>query len=89
MNTAPLIIDTREPFEYQMSHVDNAINIPPDEFMTGVIPEKLKDISKDQLIILYCRSGQRSNTCSMILDQFGFTNIVNGTSEQRVKQMLR
>ncbi|MCA9300999.1 rhodanese-like domain-containing protein [Candidatus Nomurabacteria bacterium] len=89
MNTAPLIIDTREPFEYQMSHVDNAINIPPDEFMTGVIPEKLKDISKDQLIILYCRSGQRSNTCSMILSQFGFTNVVNGTSEQRVKQMLR
>ncbi len=88
MSATPLIIDTREPSEYQMSHVDNSINIPPEEFMTGDVPEKLKDASKNQPIILYCRSGQRSNTCSMILRQLGFTNIINGTNEQRVKQML-
>ena len=84
-----LIIDTREPSEFQQSHVDGAINIPPTEFMLGQIPKALRDVSKDSKIILYCRTGQRSNTCSMILRQFGFTNLVNGTSEQRVNAMLK
>lgn len=82
-----IIIDTREPFEYAASHVDGAINISPMEFMRG-LPERLKDVPKDEQIILYCRSGQRSNTCSMILRQFGYTNLVNGTNEQRVRKLL-
>lgn len=83
-----LIIDTREPFEYASGHADGAINISSSEFMTGGVPEKLKDVAKDQPIILYCRSGQRANTCSMILQQYGFTNITNGINAQRVTQMF-
>lgn len=83
-----IIIDTREPFEYAASHVDGAINIPPAEFMSGEVPKALQDVPKDEEIILYCRSGQRSNTCSMILGQYGYTNLVNGTNEGRVKQLL-
>lgn len=88
MKSNPIVIDTREPFEYEASHVEGAINIPPEEFMTGRIPEALADIDKSWPIILYCRSGQRSNTCSMILQQHGFINLINGTNEQRVRQML-
>lgn len=84
----PVIIDTREPFEYAASHVDGAINIPPAEFMRG-LPGKLKDVPMDEQIILYCRSGQRSNTCSMMLRQHGFTNLVNGTNEMRVNALLK
>lgn len=83
-----LIIDTREPHEYRASHVDGAINIPPMEFMTGRIPDALSDVPKNTEVILYCRSGQRSNTCSQILRQHGFTNLVNGTNEHRVRQIL-
>jgi phage shock protein E len=82
-----VIVDTREPFEYAASHVEGAINISPMEFMRG-LPDKLKDVPKDEQIILYCRSGQRSNTCSMILRQFDYTNLVNGTNEQRVRKLL-
>jgi rhodanese-related sulfurtransferase len=82
-----VIVDTREPFEYAASHVEGAINISPMEFMRG-LPDKLKDVPKDEQIILYCRSGQRSNTCSMILRQFGYTNLVNGTNEQHVRKLL-
>jgi phage shock protein E len=89
MSTDPLIIDTREPFEFQASHIEGAINIPPEEFTAGGVPSKLADVAKDREIILYCRSGQRSNTCSMILRQYGFTNLVNGTNEHRVAQMLQ
>lgn len=83
-----IIVDTREPFEYAQSHVDSAVNIPPMEFMIGQIPKALVNTPKDEEVILYCRSGQRSNTCSMILRQHGFTNLVNGTNEMRVKALL-
>lgn len=83
------IVDTREPFEYQQSHVEGAVNIPPMEFMSGVVPAALKDVPKDAPIILYCRSGQRSNTCSMILRQHGFTNLINGRNEGHVAKFLR
>jgi rhodanese-related sulfurtransferase len=83
-----IIVDTREPFEYAASHVEGAINVPPMEFMKGKVPEALVDVPKDEEVILYCRSGQRSNTCSMILRQHGFTNLVNGTNEMRVKALL-
>lgn len=88
MTAGYLIIDTREPFEYAAGHADGAINISSSEFMTGDVPDKLKDTSRDQAIILYCRSGQRANTCSMILSQYGFTNITNGINAQRVKQIV-
>lgn len=84
-----IIVDTREPFEYASSHVEGAINIPPMEFMRGDVPAKLKDVPKDEEIILYCRSGQRSNTCSMILRQAGYIHLVNGTNEMRVRAMLK
>lgn len=85
----PLIIDTREPYEYEKSHVEGAINISPAEFLSGVIPESLENIPKDTPIIMYCMTGHRANTCSMILYSYGFTDITNGTNENRVKQMLQ
>ncbi len=83
-----LIIDTREPFEYAASHVPGAINISVMEFASGELPAALENIAKDQPIILYCRSGQRSNTCSMILRQHGFTNLTNGINESQVRRLL-
>lgn len=83
-----IIIDTREPFEYAESHVEGAINIPPMEFMSGSVPRQLAGTPKDTQIIVYCRTGQRSNTCSMMLQTAGFTNLVNGRSEGNVRAML-
>ena len=84
----PIIIDTREPSEYARSHVDGAINISSMEFMSGKVPKALEDVAKDHPIILYCLSGQRSNTCSMILRRHGFSELVNGINEQQVRKLL-
>lgn len=83
-----IIIDTREPFEYQHSHVEGAINIPPAQFMNPTLPPELQSTPKNTEIIVYCRSGARSNTVSHILRSFGFTNIVNGINEGRVRVLL-
>lgn len=82
------IIDTREDFEYQQSHVDDAINISPTEFMSGDFNKKLAGVDKDEEILLYCRSGQRSNTCMQILKSHGYTNLKNGINEGHVKASL-
>ncbi len=84
----PLIIDTREPYEYEQSHVEGAVNVSPAEFLSGVLPQAFENVPKDTPIIMYCKTGHRANTCSMILYKFGFTDITNGTNEHRVRQML-
>lgn len=84
----PLIIDTREPYEYARSHVEGAINISPAEFLSGSLPQALEGVPKDTPIIMYCMTGHRANTCSMILFQYGYENITNGTNEHRVRQLL-
>ena len=84
-----LIIDTREPAEYAQSHVPGAINISTMQFMSGTVPAALKDTPKDQPIILYCRSGQRSNTCIQMLRMHGFTSLTNGINEHHVAKLVR
>ncbi len=84
-----LIVDTREPYEYEQSHVEGAINVSPAEFLSGELPAAFVGVPKDTSIIMYCRTGHRANTCSMILYKFGFKDITNGTNEQRVRQMLQ
>jgi rhodanese-related sulfurtransferase len=79
-----LIIDVREPFEFANGHAPGAINIPPAELMQG--SPKLDGVDKDTEIILYCVSGSRSRTASIILAQQGFTNVVNGINKDHVSQ---
>ncbi len=83
MNTR-VIVDVREPFEFESGHVKGALNIPPTSLMAGA-PE-LADVAKDAEIVLYCRTGSRSNVAMQILKQQGFTNLVNGVSAGRVEK---
>jgi rhodanese-related sulfurtransferase len=78
-----IIIDVREPFEYQRGHVDGAINIPPTQLMAGA-PE-LAEVPKDTELILYCVTGSRSRVATSILQQQGFTNVINGINKDHVK----
>lgn len=85
MQNSTIIIDVREPSEYNRSHVEGAINISPIEFMNGQFMGKLNGVAEDARIIVYCITGQRSNTCSMFLRDAGFTNITNGINEHQVR----
>ena len=55
--TGYIILDVRRPDEYASGHIPNAINVPNESIGTAEIPE-LPD--KNQLIMVYCRSGRRS-----------------------------
>jgi phage shock protein E len=76
------IIDVREPEEYVTGHAKNALNIPPSELMDGT--DKLATIPKDAEVILYCKSGSRSNVTKNILESMGYTNVINGINKDHV-----
>ena len=71
--TGYIILDVRRPDEYAAGHIPNAINVPNESIGTSDIPE-LPD--KDQLIMVYCRSGRRSKEASEKLVKLGYANIV-------------
>ena len=71
--TRYIILDVRRPDEFAAGHIPNAINVPNESIGTTEIPE-LPD--KNQLIMVYCRSGRRSKEASEKLVKLGYTNIV-------------
>ena len=68
-----IILDVRRPDEFAAGHISGAINVANESIGTAEIPE-LPD--KDQLIMVYCRSGRRSKDASEKLVKLGYTNIV-------------
>ena len=68
-----VILDVRTVEEFADKHIPDAINIPNESIGTEEISE-LPD--KDQLILVYCRSGNRSKQASEKLAALGYTNIV-------------
>ena len=67
-----IILDVRTPEEFAERHIEGAILIPDYE-----IGEKAESIltNKEQLILVYCRSGRRSKNAANELATLGYTNI--------------
>ena len=68
-----IVLDVREDNEFNQGHLENAINIPFDELEDRFMKEVTSD--KDQIIILYCRSGHRAMIGAETLASLGFTNL--------------
>lgn len=67
-----VILDVRTEQEYAQGHIPNAILLPDyaiEDCAEEVLPEK------DQLILVYCRSGRRSVSAAMALAELGYTNV--------------
>ena len=69
-----IILDVRTPEEFADKHIPGAVNISNETIAAEEIPE-LPD--KDQLILVYCRSGNRSKQASEKLADMGYTNVVD------------
>ena len=67
-----IILDVRTQEEYDQGHISGAIVIPHED-----IEEKAEELltDKDQLILVYCRSGRRSKIAAEALAELGYTNI--------------
>ena len=71
--TGYIILDVRRADEFATGHIPGAINVANESIGTDEIPE-LPD--KNQLIMVYCRSGRRSKEAAEKLVKLGYTNIV-------------
>ena len=73
-NISPVILDVRTPKEYKGGHLKNAILIPVQELQA-----RLKEITayRNQDILVYCATGNRSTVASKILIDNGFKRIIN------------
>ena len=69
-----VILDVRTAGEYAEGHIPGAVNLPLDQIGSGDIaslPEK------DQLVMVYCRSGNRSAAASKKLVEKGYTRVID------------
>jgi len=67
-----VIVDVRRPDEFAEKHIKGAINVP-NETIEDEAPDALPD--KDRLLLIYCRSGNRSKEASQKLADMGYTNV--------------
>ena len=67
-----VIVDVRRQDEYDAGHIPGAILIPNESIGTER-PEELPDLN--QIILVYCRSGNRSGQAAEKLSRMGYTNI--------------
>lgn len=78
------LVDVRSPSEYATEHAPNTINIPLDQ-----IQQQLSKFKGKKDIVVFCRSGMRSGQAKSILEQNGFTNVVNGGTWNDINNLMK
>ncbi len=78
------LVDVRTTGEFGPEHVKGSVNIP-----LNSITNQLAKFKNKKNIIVFCRSGARSGHAKNILQQNGFTNVVNGGTWNNVSQFVK
>jgi phage shock protein E len=82
-----VVIDVRTPQEFQSGHVAGALNLPHDTISQDIAKAK---VAKDDHVILYCKSGRRSDIALGTLKGLGFSNVENyGGFEEAQKRLQK
>ena len=84
LSEGAFLVDVRTPAEFAAGSVPGAINIPLDQ-----VESQLAQFKDKENIVVFCRSGGRSASAMSILNQNGFTNVINGLTWQNVNQNLK
>ena len=71
-DTSMLVLDVREPIEWEMGHVPGALLIS-----LGTLRDHINEIPSHNKIAVICEAGLRSSTAASILESSGFTNVAN------------
>lgn len=77
------ILDVRTPREFEGGHLLGAKNVPHDKLM-----ERLQEIPSDRStpIVIYCRSGRRSELAKELLSEVGYTTVINAGGLEDLKK---
>jgi len=69
-----LLVDVREPNEYEIVSIDGSVLIPKNEFLNG---SALEQMPQDRQIVVSCKTGMRSAEVLAVLKGAGFANSVH------------
>lgn len=84
ISSGALLVDVRSHSEFESGHVKGSINIPADEVL-----RHLDELHGKGPIIVFCRSGNRSEFAKRLLKEQGFKKVINGGSWQNVNQYIK
>lgn len=70
----PLLIDVREPWEFQIARIEGARLVP-----LQTVPRLLDELDPEQEVVLICHHGVRSRHAASFLEQNGFKRVINLT----------
>ncbi|MFK7816000.1 MAG: rhodanese-like domain-containing protein [Gammaproteobacteria bacterium] len=68
----PVLLDVREPWEYERCHIDNSKLIPMRE-----VPSAMQDLDPDEEIVVICHHGIRSRAVANYLTQNDYSKVIN------------
>jgi len=68
------LIDVREPFEYEIAHIESSLFIP-----MQTIADNLEQLDKTKTLVIICHHGVRSQQVAAFLDYQGFEQVMNLT----------
>lgn len=68
----PLLLDVREPWEFQICHIDGSLPMP-----MASVPARLAELDRDSEIVVVCHHGGRSAQVCMFLEHQGFSRVIN------------
>lgn len=68
----PLLLDVREPWEYQTCHIEGASLMP-----MNTVPARMAELDRDAETVVVCHHGGRSQQVAMYLERNGFSKLYN------------
>lgn len=79
------VVDVRTDEEFNAGHYSEAAHIPFDE-----IPSRASELEldKDDLVVVYCRSGNRAAKAKASLEKLGFTNVINAVDQDVTEELM-
>ncbi len=72
--TKPVLLDVREPWEYQTCHIEGALHMP-----MNTVPARMQELEEETPIVCICHHGARSMSVAAFLERQGFTQVTNLT----------
>ncbi len=76
------LVDVRSPLEFSGGSANGAVNIPLD-----TLGNQISKFKNKKSIVVFCRSGARSNQAKSILEKNGIQNVFNGGAWQTVNKL--
>jgi len=69
---APLLLDVREPWEFQLCHIEGSLPMP-----MGSVPAQFAELDRERETVVICHHGGRSAQVCLFLAHHGFDRVIN------------